>query len=135
MVQRFVPTGPSSSSMQYQVFRNKNASDADFDLVNQIYKRVMSEDKELCAQAQKNINAGIFVNGEMHPRLEKGPLHFQKVCRETVTEHYKREQSAGGMEIWPARQELPETAAASQEDIDFCKGLPCLARKDSALEW
>jgi hypothetical protein len=120
--------------MQYQVFRNKNATDSAFDLVNQIYKRVMSEDKELCAQAQLNINAGIFINGEMHPRLEKGPLHFQAQCRESVTEHFKREQ-ARGTEIWPARQSLPDSAGQSLEDEDFCKSLPCLARQDSALEW
>lgn len=49
--------------MHYQVFRNKNSSDADFELVNQIYKRIMSEDKALCDAAQKNLNAGVFING------------------------------------------------------------------------
>ncbi|OQO08379.1 hypothetical protein B0A48_06249 [Cryoendolithus antarcticus] len=136
MIQRFVPDGPCSTKMQYQVFRNSTSPMSEFDKVNAIYKRVMSEDKELCTAAQANVNAGIFINGELHPRLEKGPLHFQKVCKENVTEHHKREQIAGG-EIWPARQVLPETAegGVSKEDIDFCKSLPCLSREDSGLEW
>ena len=135
MIQRFVPNGPVSSSMQYQVFRNKNSSEEDFQLVNLIYKRIMSEDKYLCEYAQKNINAGVFVNGEMHPRLEKGPLYFQKLCRDTVTEHHDREKVAK-KEIWPAKQQLPNQAntAASKKDIDFCAGLTCPATQEG-LAW
>ena len=108
--------------MQYQVFRNKNATSEQFDLVNQIYKRIMSEDKYLCDLAQKNLNAGVFVNGEMHPKFEKGPLFFQKLVRDTVTEHHTKEQLAK-QEIWPARQKLPQEAIISKKDIDFCASL------------
>ena len=108
--------------MQYQVFRNKHSSTEDFELVNQIYKRVMSEDKFLCYNAQKNINAGVFVNGEMHPRLEKGPLYFQKQVRDMVTGHHKREQAAG-KQLFASMQPLPTSAMASQNEVDFCEGL------------
>ena len=133
MIQKFVPSGPTKSSMQYEVYRNKNSSEEEFQLINQIYKRVMSEDKELCDQAQKNLNAGVFVNGEMHPRLEKGPLYFQNVVRETVTAHYDCEKAAKG-EIWPARQTLPNKATVSQKDIDFCSGLTCQVGQEG-LAW
>ncbi|WPH03140.1 Hypothetical protein R9X50_00601500 [Acrodontium crateriforme] len=133
MVQRFVPKGPTSSSMQYQVFRNKHSSEEDFQNVNNIYKRIMSEDKALCDAAQKNLNAGVFINGEMHPRLEKGPLYFQKTVRENVMDHYAKEQVAK-KEIWPARQVLPSTAKVSQADIDFCSGLACSTNQE-ALAW
>lgn len=133
MIQRFVPNGPTSSSMRYEVYRNKHSSEEDFELVNQIYKRIMSEDKFLCDQAQRNLNAGIFVNGEMHPRLEKGPLFFQKSVRDAVTLHYQREQAIK-QEIWPARQNLPNTATISQKDIDFCSGLACQVNQES-LVW
>jgi hypothetical protein len=133
MIQRFVPSGPMTSSMQYQVFRNKYASEEDFQLVNQIYKRVMSEDKYLCDLAQKNLQAGIFINGELHPRMEKGPLYFQKKCRDEVTEHHRREQVAK-QEIWPARQMLPTSAKVSQEDVEFCSGLSC-AKTPEELVW
>ena len=110
--------------MQYQVFRNKNATDEQFDLVNQIYKRIMSEDKALCDAAQKNLNAGVFVNGELHPIMEKGPLFFQKCVREAVTAHHAKEKLAK-REIWPTRQKLPQEAVGSEADIEFCASLEC----------
>ena len=70
-MQRFVPSGPTRSTMRYEVYRNKKSSDADFEVISAMYKRIMSEDKELCTRAQKNLSAGVFVNGEMHPRMEK----------------------------------------------------------------
>lgn len=136
MIQRFVPSSASTSSMQYQVFRNKNSTEEEFQLVSNIYKRIMSEDKYLCDQAQKNLNAGVFINGEMHPKMEKGPLYFQASIRDTVTLHHAREQQAK-TEIWPARQTLPEAtnSAISQEDIDFCSGLACSTEKQEQLAW
>lgn len=133
MIQKFMPFAPGRSSMRYEVFRNKHSSEEDFQLINQMYKRIMSEDKVLCDLAQKNINAGVFINGEMHPKLEKGPLFFQSTVRETVFEHYKREK-ASGREIWPSRQTLPNTAAVSLEDVEFCNDLSC-ASKNEGLVW
>ncbi|KAH1391303.1 hypothetical protein KXW40_005949 [Aspergillus fumigatus] len=108
-MQRFVPLSPTRSIMKYEVYRNTKSSDEDFEKINQIYKRIMSEDKYLCDLTQKNLNAGVFVNGELHPEMEKGPLYFQKTVRDLVVEHYEREQKAK-QEIWPARQNLPKTA-------------------------
>jgi hypothetical protein len=108
--------------MRYEVYRNKNSSDEDFELINQMYKRIMSEDKYLCVNAQKNLNSGVFVNGELHPRMEKGPLYFQQIVRELILEHRKKEQEAG-QEIWPTRQILPTTASTSEEDMTFCNKL------------
>lgn len=133
-MQRFIPSGPSNTSIQYEVYRNKNVSEESFQLVNQMYKRVMTEDKALCTAAQKNLNTGVFVNGEMHPKMEKGPLYFQQLVRETVTEFRKREQVAK-QEIWPARQQLPDAAVAvSADDVEFCSGLVCQTGQDS-LAW
>lgn len=132
-MQKFVPHGATSSTMRYEVYRNKNSSDEDFELINQMYKRIMSEDKYLCNQAQKNITAGVFVNGELHPRMEKGPLYFQKLVREAIREHREREKLIKD-EIWPARQGLPNRALESQEDIEFCSGLACKTN-EKALEW
>lgn len=133
-MQKFVPSGPTTSTMRYEVYRNKNSSEEEFQLINQMYKRIMSEDKALCDLAQKNLNAGIFVNGEMHPRMEKGPLYFQKLIRETVVDHHKREQVAK-QQIWPARQNLPTTALVSQQDVEFCSGLACQPTLQEQLVW
>ena len=108
--------------MMYEVYRHKDAKDADFELIDAMYKRIMSEDKFLCMNAQKNLNTGVFVNGEMHPTMEKGPLFFQKKVREAVQEHYQKESDIGE-QIYPARQILPRNAVASSKDISFCKGM------------
>lgn len=119
--------------MRYEVYRNKNSSEEDFQLINNMYKRIMSEDKDLCEAAQKNLGAGVFINGEMHPTMEKGPLYFQKSCRDAVVAHHKREQAAKH-EIWPARQTLPDKAIISQNDMDFCSGLACQTNQEG-LAW
>ena len=135
MIQKFLPSGPTNSSMHYEVYRNKNSSDEDFRTIADTYARVMGEDKVLCDRAQKNLNAGVFVAGQMHPRAEKGPLFFQNSVREAVTEHFKREK-AEGREIWPARQELPKTdnALISQDDLEICNSIACNTQKEG-LAW
>ena len=125
-----MPSGPTKSVMRYEVYRNKNSSDEDFETINSMYKRIMSEDKYLCANAQKNLNTGVFVNGEMHPRMEKGPLYFQKGIRDTVTQHYRREKESG-QEIWPARQVVPES---DQEDISFCAQMDKCVSDNTRIE-
>ncbi|KAF4815601.1 Carnitine monooxygenase oxygenase subunit [Colletotrichum siamense] len=127
--QRFLPKGPQKTLILYEVYRNKHASDEDFELIDSMYKRVMTEDKALCNAAQKNINAGIFINGELHPTLEKGPLYFQKLVREAVVEHFKREQDEK-REIWPAKMGLPEDAAVSKQDMEFCSEVNCCRRQE-----
>jgi hypothetical protein len=129
-----VPTGPKSSSIRYEVFRNKTSSEEDFQRIDQLYKRVMREDKYLCNLAQQNLNAGVFVNGEMHPKMEKGPLFFQSSVRDIVTAHHKKE-AAAKQEIWPARQQLPSTAMATGKDEDFCSGLACGTTPSEGLAW
>lgn len=134
MIQKFLPDGPRKSTMHYEVFRNKNSSDEDFELISNMYARVMAEDKVLCDRAQKNLNAGVFLNGEMHPRCEKGPLYFQGSIRDMVTEHHRREK-AEGAEIWPARQKLPTNAAISREDLEMCNSLDCAGDGKRAEEF
>lgn len=119
--------------MRYEVYRREGSSDEDFELVNQMYKRIMSEDKYLCDLAQKNLNRGVFINGEMHPEKEKGPLYFQKLIREEVTAHRKREQTLK-REVWPAQPPLPNNADISEKDIEFCSGLACTTNQEQ-LVW
>ncbi|PVI07109.1 ISP domain-containing protein [Periconia macrospinosa] len=133
-MQKFMPTSPTTTHVYYEVYRNRHSSEQDFQTINEMYKRIMSEDKELCNLAQKNLNAGVFINGELHPHMEKGPLYFQKVCREIVVEWHAREKKAGH-EIWPARQVLPGKAEQANEDVDFCEGLSCGKERSDSLVW
>ena len=133
MIQKFMPSGPSKTLVHYEIYRNKRSSEADFRAIADTYARVMLEDKALCERAQKNLLAGVFVNGEMHPRWEKGPLFFQQTVREAIKEHFQREKREG-REIWPARQRLPASATMSAEDLEICDGLGCGSQKEM-LAW
>ncbi|KAJ9658480.1 hypothetical protein H2201_007799 [Coniosporium apollinis] len=133
MVQKFLPRGPNNSTMAYEIYRNRNSSDADFRLISEMYARVMAEDKVLCDNAQKNLDRGVFVNGQLHPKYEKAPLFFQSTVREVITEHYNREK-VEGREIWPARQKLPGDAQVSEMDEEICAGISCGAQKE-VLAW
>lgn len=113
-MQRFVAHGPMKSTMRYEVYRHKYAPEAEFQAIAQMYRRVMSEDKALCEASQRNLNRGVFTNGEMHPRLEQGPLFFQAMCRDLVKEHRQREVEAGE-EIWPAQ--FPESTLKDMQPV------------------
>lgn len=68
---RVVPTSATTTSMQYEVFRHRDASDKAFKELDDFFKQVENEDKNLCNGAQKNLNAGVYVNGELQPFNEK----------------------------------------------------------------
>lgn len=74
MIQKFLPVSASQTKVHYEVYRNKDSSEQDFRTIADTYARVMKEDKALCDRAQANLNAGVFINGELHPRWEKGPF-------------------------------------------------------------
>lgn len=133
MVQKFLPKSPNKSTMAYEIYRNRNSSDADFKRISEMYARVMGEDKVLCDNAQKNLDRGVFVNGQLHPKFEKAPLFFQNTVREVITEHFNREK-AEGRQIWPARQKLPGEAKVSERDENLCASLGCGAQKE-VLAW
>ncbi|KAL2206969.1 ISP domain-containing protein [Sarocladium strictum] len=130
---RCVPTSVSHCSMEYEVYRHKSATNEDFDTIDSMFKRILSEDKYLCNEAQKNLNAGVFVNGEMHPGMEAGPLYFQRRIRELVSEHHEREKSTGKV-IAPAQQILPTDATGTSSDLAMCDDMLC-TRGGGELEW
>ncbi|KAF4334944.1 cytochrome P450 monooxygenase oxidoreductase [Fusarium beomiforme] len=121
---RCVPTSPSHCSMEYEVYRHKNATDEDFNTIDAMFKRILAEDKWLCNNAQKNLNAGVFVNGEMHPKMEQGSLYFQYRVRGILNDHYKLEK-ATGKEINPAQHVPSDASRGTENDMVFCSGLAC----------
>lgn len=119
--------------MHYQIFRNKNSPDDLFNLINTLYKQVMSEDKALAASSHKNIARGMFVNGEMHPKLESASLYHQDKTRQCVKAHLAKEKAAGH-QIWPAQQ-APNEDVVSKEDEAICAGLSCQSSNQPAFTW
>ena len=120
--------------MEYEVYRHKDATDANFENVDSMFKRILNEDKVLCNNAQKNLEVGVFVNGELHPQKEKGPLFFQSKVRDELRAHRAREESEK-REIWPAQQVLPvgSNGRDSVEDMLFCEKLEC--EKSLHVDW
>lgn len=74
-IQRMIPVTATTSKIEYEVFRHRNATDEAFEKINDFYRQVLEEDKQLCNAAQENLNAGIFVNGELHPEKENVSSH------------------------------------------------------------
>jgi len=119
--------------MEYEVYRHNEASDYDFEYIDSFFKRVLDEDKHLCNAAQKNLNADVFVNGQLHPHLESAPLFFQNTVRTLLKSHRDEEQKES-KEIWPARQH--SVGQTTADDIAFCSGLACSRRRrPGELEW
>ena len=76
---RCIPTSAGQTKMEYEVYRHNDASDEQFNGISDFFKQVLKEDKDLCNAAQENLNAGIFINGELHPRAEKVRLPRSRV--------------------------------------------------------
>jgi phenylpropionate dioxygenase-like ring-hydroxylating dioxygenase large terminal subunit len=131
---RCVPTSAHHCSMEYEVYRHKDAPDEAYNEIDAMFKRILGEDKWLCNNAQKNLDAGVFVNGEMHSRMEKGPLFLQDTVRKLVKAHHEREKELK-REVWPARQQLPGDATGSAEDESFCASLACDSDAAAKIQW
>nr|OQO23825.1 hypothetical protein B0A51_08147 [Rachicladosporium sp. CCFEE 5018] len=131
MLQKFLPSSATESRMSYEIYRNKKSSEHDFKLISEMYARVMAEDKDLCAGQQKNLDAGVYEAGELHPRWEKGPLYVQSQVREAVTEHFELERKAG-KQIWPAKH---TSVAEIGGEEDICAALENCAEDRKELVW
>ncbi|PLB40367.1 aromatic ring-hydroxylating oxygenase subunit alpha [Aspergillus candidus] len=121
-IQRCVPTSATRCVVRHEVYRNPNASDEDFDQTYMSYQRIMCETQDQCASTQEElVNRDIGI-GDRDPPVESCSPDFQTMCRELVLAHHRREDEVQ-KEIWPARQQLPLTALASHDDLDFCSRL------------
>ena len=121
-MQRFVPTGPTTTAVRYEIYRHKDTSDEDFEHTHEAYKLMVSEDETVYSETQQGISARISADGELQPRNANSPLYFQTIVRDLVEQHQEMEEQAQG-EVWPARQRLPQEAAVSKDDMDFCSKL------------
>ncbi|KAF4444173.1 cytochrome P450 oxidoreductase [Fusarium austroafricanum] len=128
---RCVPTSVGTCSLEYEVYRHKDATDEEFEKVDSFFKRVLGEDKYLCDAVQKNLEAGVFTNGELHPDLESAPIFFQNTVRQLLTEHRRKEEDME-TELWAARPMARSTG--TKGDDDFCDGLSCTANS-ALMEW
>ena len=116
--------------MQYEVFRHKDAMDEEFDEIDKFFKQVEHEDKGLCNAAQKNLNADVYVTGDLNSFNEKGVLYFQRLVKEAVVQHRGKEQEAGN-KIRSAKRTAVRNGI--EEEIEFYQDLCDLRGKE--IEW
>ncbi|PYH89577.1 ISP domain-containing protein [Aspergillus ellipticus CBS 707.79] len=136
-IQRMIPLSATTSKIENEVYRHRDATDEEFDNINAFYRQVLEEDKELCVGAQENLSAGVFINGELHPSKEKGPIYFQENLRKIVMEHRQQEEAQGGAEIWPAHPKVTGEMRTGKlaEEERFCSQLEaasCMAKPELA---
>ena len=134
-IMRCIATSAGKTKMEYEVYRHKTASDGDFKDICDSFQQILKEDKELCNAAQENLNGGIFQSGELHPRVEKGPLYFQSLTKKLVM-HHRNEEETLGREIWRVTPRH-KTTDQTRKEIDFCNSLEAgtCAAENQTLEW
>lgn len=66
-----IPVTATTSRIENEVYRHKDATEKEFNDLCEFYKQVLEEDKGLCEGAQENLNSGVYINGEFHPDKEK----------------------------------------------------------------
>ncbi|KAL3431184.1 ring hydroxylating alpha subunit-domain-containing protein [Aspergillus tetrazonus] len=127
---RVNPTSPTTTTLEYEVCRHKDASDQQFGEMDAFFKQVEDEDKQLCEGAQRNLNAGVYVNGELHPAIEKGVIYFKAKVRDALIKHREAEQ-AEGTDIWPTMAGCKGFRV--QGEMECCAGLS--RNQDTSLAW
>ncbi|KAL5043032.1 hypothetical protein BDW71DRAFT_216583 [Aspergillus fruticulosus] len=136
-IQRMIPVTATTSKIENEVYRHHAATDEEFNAILAFYRQVLDEDRDLCEGVQRSLRTGMFMNGELHPDKEKGPIRFQESLKEMVMEHAKEEGRLGA-EIWPAvpKMMLKDVGGKVGEEIRFCDRLDsksCLGGK--VLAW
>jgi hypothetical protein len=71
-----VPISPTTSKIENEVYRHKNAPDKEFANICDFYRQVLEEDKDLCEGAQRNMDANVFTSGQLHPDKERVWIPF-----------------------------------------------------------
>lgn len=79
-----VPTSPTTSKIENEVYRHKNAPDKEFKNICDFYRQVLEEDKDLCEGAQRNMDANVFTSGQLHPDKERVRLALRLYENELI---------------------------------------------------
>lgn len=124
-----MPTSSSHCTVEYEVYRHKNASDTEFKKTDDVFKRIFAENESIFSNAEKSITAA--TNASTRSRIEPVPLYFQSQVYESL-EHHKDLEEAAGKPIRPAQQVV--TNSVTDQDSELCAGLTC-GDDAKKLEW
>ncbi|KAK5436744.1 hypothetical protein LTR34_002375 [Exophiala xenobiotica] len=121
-IMRVIPTGPTTVTTEYQTFRNP-ASDMDiFQRAADFFEGIELEDYDLMNGVQKNLNAGVYVQGPLHTKREGGVLYFKSLIQADLKKHMAIETEVGGRQVWPAKrsQQLHKDVVEQEQ---FCSAV------------
>ncbi|EJD06366.1 Rieske [2Fe-2S] domain protein [Fomitiporia mediterranea MF3/22] len=99
---RSVPLSATKTRMEFDVFRRKGVPEEVLLENRKFYTQVQQEDFDLCENAQRGLNAGIYHKGVLHPEEEKGVLYYQSRVLDFCQTHLQLERQLGKV-IYPAR--------------------------------
>ncbi|KAE8164611.1 hypothetical protein BDV40DRAFT_286917 [Aspergillus tamarii] len=110
-IMREVPTSAATTSMQYELFRHKDASDKVFKGLEDFFKQVENEDKNICHAAQRNLNAMAYINGVLRPLIipSSSVIYFQ-TCQHNLVSHREG-------------KEMTMKSTSLDDEIHFCAKL------------
>lgn len=121
---RVNPTSPTTSKIEYEIYRHKHASDAEFKKIYEVFQQLRAENEALSSKG--------FQGDSESSIIKKRPFYFEGHVRELVERHRNQEKAVKHV-ILPAKQVVPKAAAVTNEDDALCAGL-CETDKKK-LEW
>lgn len=71
---RVVPRDEGHTILEYDIYGKKGAHPQEIDDFITFLKEVEQEDYDLCTATQKNLKAGVYLSGHLHPIKENGVL-------------------------------------------------------------
>lgn len=124
-----VPTGPTTSKIENEVYRHKDAPDEEFSNICKFYKQVLDEDKDLCEGSQRNMSAGVFTSGQLHPSKERVRNPWNGFSENLLTlkltgAHLLPTAGPRGTGGTLAEREASRTANMARKAISLCKRRP-----------
>ena len=83
MMERITPLGPQQTRLDYLYFFDANRRD-ELEAMTALSDEVTAEDKMICEQVQRNLEAGVYEPGPLSPRHENAVAWFQDKLRSDV---------------------------------------------------
>ena len=81
-LEQFVPLGPGVTRVAYRYFSRDGTLDEE---VSRLSKLLLMEDAAICEAVQRNLDAGIYEQGVLSPRHERGVELFQRLVRRATS--------------------------------------------------
>jgi choline monooxygenase len=88
-VERVMPLGPQRIRLRrwsWATDERPGGQWPDAEVTMRTSRNVMEEDLANCEAVQRNLRAGIYLNGRLVPSKEPGTAHFQQLVRAALTD-------------------------------------------------